>query len=117
MISSSDKLRNLANLVELYYLPVVACQSNVWFIMPCNGQSIGCIHDNIFTPLYYSLFIFHTYSAINFLNTDCKCELRRLFLRHLTSLEVDIIADVQELCILMLPTTNLSSLDITLYNG
>jgi hypothetical protein len=85
MISSSDKLLYLAYLVELYYLPVVAGQSNVWFIMPCNGQSIGCIQDNIFTPLEYSLFIFHTYSAINFLNTDCKCELGRLFLRHLTS--------------------------------
>ncbi len=85
MILSSDKLFYLANLIKLYYLPVVAGQSNVWFIMSCNGQSIGWIQNNIFTSFDYSLFVFDTDSAIYFLYTDCERELRRLFLGHLTS--------------------------------
>jgi len=85
MILSSDKLSYLANLVKLYYLPVVAGQSNVWFIMSCNGQSIGWIQNDIFTSFNYSLSVFHTYSAIYFLNTDCESELRWLLFRHLTS--------------------------------
>ena len=85
VILSSDKLSYLANLVELYYLPVVASQSNVWFIMSRNGQSIGWIQDYIFTSFDYCLIVFHTYSAIYFLNTNGESELRRLLLRHLTS--------------------------------
>ena len=85
MILSSDKLSYLANLVELYYLPVVASQSNVWFIMSRNGQSIGWVQDYIFTSFDYCLIVFHAYSAIYFLNTNGESELRRLLLRHLTS--------------------------------
>lgn len=84
-ILSSDKLLNLTDLVELYYLPVVTCQSNVWLIMSCYGQPIGRIENYILTSFNYCLFIFHTYSAIYFLNTNCESKLRRLLLRNLTS--------------------------------